>query len=233
MIYKLLNFLFPKECISCWKKGEYLCKECKKKLITQPEMCPHCQKVSKDYSSCLNCTNQSTLWLNWLIVGFKYNNIIKKIVLNFKYYHKFDLWDFISDRLILMILSNKVLSKKIKENNLIISFVPNHWIRKYFIKWYNQSEILWQIIAKKLWIKLIKICNKIKYTKPQTKLNRQQRLKNLLNSFDTKSHLDLEWKTILIVDDITTTGSTLQELAKSIKKQYSKTNVRWIVLWKN
>ena len=68
-------------------------------------------------------------------------------------------------------------------------------------------------------------------TKSQASLNREWRLKNLKNAFCFKDANVLEnVQTIILVDDVTTTWSTLNEVAKFIKSKYPKISIRWVVL---
>jgi predicted amidophosphoribosyltransferase len=75
---------------------------------------------------------------------------------------------------------------------------------------------------------------KTKNTRFQASLDRAGRLKNLKNVFEFKWN---EWflykiKTVILVDDITTTGSIMNEVAKLIKNKYPKISVWRIVLWR-
>jgi predicted amidophosphoribosyltransferase len=59
-------------------------------------------------------------------------------------------------------------------------------------------------------------------------------MKNLNNAFSLTKNLSLTWnETLLIVDDITTTWSTINELAKLIKHYYPNMKIRWAVLWRH
>jgi len=74
---------------------------------------------------------------------------------------------------------------------------------------------------------MINIAIKKKHTKTQASLDRNGRLKNLKNAFSLVNNLSLQGnETLLIVDDITTTGSTINELAKLIKYHYPRIKVR-------
>lgn len=232
MLNKIINLVFPKECIWCWEIWTHLCKKCKKQLTSHPEICPYCHNMSNSFKTCLKCKENTQLWLDALVIWFKYNKIIKKIIYNFKYFHKKDLCSNIIDRFQLVILSNPLISQKIKEKNTIITYVPNHWIRKHFIKWYNQSELLANELWKRLNIDVVNLWQKVKYTKPQAKLNKIQRSKNLIWSFKYTNLNNYKWKTILIIDDITTTWSTLKEICKNIKQEIN-CNCIWVVLARN
>ena len=93
-----------------------------------------------------------------------------------------------------------------QNSKLVISFVPTHRYRHYFVKGYNQSQLLAQKLSEKLQVPLVDIAKKKKHTKTQASLDRNGRLKNLKNAFSLTQNLTLLGnETILIVDDITTT----------------------------
>lgn len=82
-------------------------------------------------------------------------------------------------------------------------------------------------MAKKIGVECVNIMKKIKYTSSQTGLNREKRLRNLDNAFEFRDMKWLETKSILVfVDDITTTGSTINELAKVVKTNLPNIEIR-------
>lgn len=228
----ILDFIFPKQCVGCGKIGEYLCKNCKKTLQPHREICSGCHKYSKDYQTCLDCKSRWDFVLDGIIIPFSYSWFLKKIILKLKYYHKKSVVDFLIQRVCLAIQVNDTLSKKISRWRVVISWIPSHWYRRYFVKWYNQSYLLAKDLWKNLWVQYVEILKKNKSTKSQASLDREGRLKNLKNVFSLYdpnyilSHVD----TFILVDDVTTTGSTMNEVAKLIKFYYPKISVWWVVL---
>lgn len=93
-----------------------------------------------------------------------------------------------------------------QNSKLVVSFVPTHRYRHYFVKGYNQSQLLAKKLSEKLQVPRVKLAKKKKHTKTQASLNRNGRLKNLKNAFSLVPNSKLIGnETILIVDDITTT----------------------------
>jgi ComF family protein len=200
------------------------------------EICPYCHRFSKNYETCIDCKARKNNYLEWLIITFNYKDWLKKLILKLKYYHKKDIWNFLADRLNLIIQTNEIIQNEIRnnKNNVLLTFVPSHRYRQYFVKWYNQSKILSQILAKKIWLNFVDLLKKNRNTKSQTSLKREKRLSNLENCFELKNDIKLKWnETILVVDDITTTSSTLNEIAKTIKTAYPIAKIRGIVLWRH
>ncbi len=233
LLKNILNIIFPEECLTCWEKGEYLCKKCRKTLDPHPELCPNCHKNSSNYKLCIQCKLEfrNQFFYEWIIVWFRYKDILKKIILKLKYYHRKDFWKFLAERLKYLILTNQEIQT---DKNTILTPVPSHWYRKYFVKWYNQSEILCENLKDILKIPYIKTCKKNRNTKSQTELKRNQRLNNLDWSYQLLKNLNLKWnETIIVVDDITTTWSTINEISKTIKIKYPKIKVWGLVVWRH
>ena len=82
---------------------------------------------------------------------------------------------------------------------------------------YNQSELIARAISKTLGIPIVKnVLVKIKNTVPQSSLNKVQRAENANGVYSAKNHTKLRNKKILLIDDIYTTGSTLNECANAL-----------------
>lgn len=243
-----MNRFFPSHCISCWKQGNYLCKSCKKNLLPHPEICPLCHRFSANYETCINCKSNKERYLEGIIIPFSYGAAIKKLILKLKYGHKKDVVNFLTDRLILALQLNQKMNLHFEippvkgehwanakqgglKPELVISFVPSHRYRKYFTKWYNQSELLAKNLASKLWVTCISITKKNKHTKSQAGLKRQDRIKNLHQAFCIKKNINLTGnETVVLIDDVATTWSTLNQIAKTIKTTYPKAKIRGLVI---
>lgn len=228
----LINFLFPKTCINCGKTGEYLCRDCKTTLTPHPEICPYCHKISANYQTCLDCKISPYNALEWVIIPFSYSDTIKQLISRFKYKHQKNLAEFLVDRLTLALQTNQKLNKIIeKKNQILISYIPTHRYRKYFVKGYNQSQVLAENISQKIQIPVVELLQKPQASKAQAKLQRSQRLVNLQGKFTFNPNIQLHGhETILLIDDVTTTNATLNEAARTIKAQYPYTKIRGLVL---
>ena len=80
---------------------------------------------------------------------------------------------------------------------------------------FNQSELLCRFVKNDLDLTMYKGLKRIKNTKTQTELNKKQRLANVKNAFDCSD--DLRSKRILLIDDVLTTGATLEQAARVLK----------------
>lgn len=231
LLDRLTSLLYPVYCIGCKVTGQwYICRACHRSLKMHPEICPVCHRFSADYKVCLWCLPHSPL--TGLIIGFHYHDIIKKAILKIKYHHISDIAGFFASKFDLILKTNQSIQYDIAHSSrTILTFVPSHWTRKYFVKWYNQSELLAQELSYLTHYPLVSLAHKIKKTKSQATLNRAQRIVNLIDTFRIDQTLDLQGdETIIIVDDVTTTGSTIKELARSIHAYYPHIRIRWLVI---
>ena len=221
----IFDVIYPKACFGCWKRWDYMCSECKKNLKLHPDICPACHRFSKNWFSHIECNCE----LDWIIICFKYWKVVKKLVYQLKYNSRYKVADFMWEQSFFHILShgNFWLWEKQKT---AIGYVPAHWTRSLYFRGYNQSKKLAKIVSKNLGFDFVQVAKKTKKTSSQAKLDREKRFFNLKWAFEWKK---LDYQNILIVDDITTTCSTLIELAKEIKSVNPKTKVWWVVFARN
>lgn len=99
----------------------------------------------------------------------------------------------------------------------VITYVPMHKVSELF-RGYNQCELLAKHLSSLMNTPYKKLIEKKKYTRPQHKLRVKDRTTNLKGAFKVIDKNEIKGKTILIIDDIVTTGSTLAECTKTLEK---------------
>jgi ComF family protein len=118
-----------------------------------------------------------------------------------------------------------ILGKRLIEKNVgadLIIPVPLHLSRKRE-RGYNQSEVIASGVSKELKIPVeLGILKRKKFTRSQTKLNREERLLNVSEAFNINHNVDLSGKTVFILDDVITTGATISGCAELIKNNNAK-----------
>ncbi len=138
-----------------------------------------------------------------------------KIIHHFKYRKKTKLAILLGRAMASIIKSDYFL----KDVDIIVP-VPLFWW-KNLRRGYNQAALLSEIISQECDIKINDIMRRIKNTKSQTKLDEQARRKNVLNAFALKSNT-IENKKIILIDDVMTTGATINECARVLKNAGAK-----------
>jgi len=214
----LLDLLFPKFCLGCQKEGTYLCDDCRSLLDINEFnycLCSHNPYITQT-GKCYRCQNRKLSGL-YSALPYKEHELTKKLIYQFKYppYLK-DL----AKTLTSIIIEHLVLSKKNTDNiweNSVLIPVPLD-SKKIRERGYNQTEELSNEMSKVLTIPVItNNLLKIKQTEPQMELTKSEREKNLENAFKIKNPAEFAGKKIFLVDDVYTTGSTMEECAKVLK----------------
>lgn len=134
-----------------------------------------------------------------------------KIIHNFKYRKLTVLARFLGRAMATLIRTDHYL----KNAEMIIP-VPLFWW-KYLKRGYNQAALLVDNISLEANITNSKVLKRIKHTKSQTKLSENARIKNILNAFQVKKN-GIQGKRVILVDDVMTTGVTINECAKVLKR---------------
>lgn len=180
-----------------------------------------CEKISKAYlcSKCklklkrilkLNTITYKDKYFDSHTYLFKYEEGIRDKLLKYKFRDHSYLYKFFSE----IVINNCNL----KRNYDIILPVPIHKKRKQK-RGYNQSELIAKEIAKNINIEYSnKVLIKVVNTVPQSTLNQTQRMNNVLGIYKVINSQMIDKKRILLIDDIFTTGSTVNECAKVLKQ---------------
>ena len=139
-----------------------------------------------------------------------YGGVLKKLILNLKY-HK----SFIAGKVLADLLCQIIIEKKLSID--CICYVP---ISKDSLKkrGFNQCSVLAKNISSILDIPVIDCLVKVKETKEQKLLGKEERMKNILDAIEIKNKDKLFKKNILLIDDVYTTGATINECKKNIEK---------------
>ena len=216
----LLDILFPKFCVGCGREGKYICDRCN--IFTSEAEPIYFQ--------------QEKYGLDSLISIWEYEGLMKKAIHQIKYQGVTD---------IVKELMKKGFQERpdLPENwtqafrrsgllKAVITYVPMYKKREKK-RGFNQAKIIAQELAKKTGFQVIPLLKKIKDTQPQMKLNQEERLKNIKGCFELNlkevrppESLNADFGevgplknlSVLLVDDVYTTGATMRECAKVLKK---------------
>ena len=198
-----INLIYPNVCGICDKLcKEDLCKKCEIKLNNMA-------KVKIDKYKGKNFSKHLYI--------FKYEGIIKERLINYKFNEK----SYIYKAIVNFIIKNEKICRFFKSYDIIIP-VPIHYNRK-ITRGYNQSALIAKKIARILNIQYeSKVLFKRVNNKPQSTKNKQERINNVKGVYYTKNEHKILNKKILLLDDIFTTGSTVNECSKILKESGAK-----------
>jgi len=149
-----------------------------------------------------------------------YKGGVKKLVYVFKYppYLK-DLRTQLGELLYEGLIQKENFFSLLEEQSLFVP-IPLH-AEKFRKRGYNQSLLLAEDLAKKFGIEMRDCLQRVKKTKTQVGLTKEEREKNIAGAFSLKSHemmLSQKYHNVFLIDDVVTSGSTLREAAKVLKK---------------
>ncbi len=203
-----LDFIFPKRCYFCKSTGNYICRNCKKNLnINLVQRCHVCGKEVRlgfVHSDCKDST-----YLDGLIYVVLYDGAIKTMIKDVKYHFYYDILNEISE-----IMADHI--SKYNFDKILYTSVPLHWKKKNY-RGFNQAELLSRKVAKRTKKEYSELLIRKRNTIAQASLGREDRENNLKEVFDYVGEWNLNERSIILVDDVFTTGSTLNECAKVLK----------------
>jgi competence protein ComFC len=213
---KLLNLLFPIECSGCGKEDVWLCHDCLLKLpLGRNTECFFCGKINSQGSTCPACA--ANYALDGVFVCANYNDhVIGELIKKLKYSFARELGEVmaeIAERLLKKLSAESRLGK-IKLDKFIVTPIPLHQ-QRYNWRGFNQSELIARDLSRRLGLAYQDTLIRIKNKTPQAKLDGAERRQNIIGCFSTKENL--AGKKIILLDDVATTGSTLNEAAGVLK----------------
>jgi len=220
LLKAFLDLVLPPVCYVCGRacSGKYgLCEVCLSKIkYIAPPRCPKCGRHLASNHLCHECLSRNpSVEKSWSCCH--YEGMIKECVHLFKYKGYVGLVDIFRDVMINFIRKNELQ----KEIDLIVP-VPVYPTKKRE-RTYNHAEVLAASVSKKLAIPVdINNLKKISWTRSQSELDRKKRLKNVKGTFLAVDKLVFSGRNILLVDDVYTTGATVNECAKALLSTNAK-----------
>ena len=211
-----INMIYPLRCLACGKDIEALdgirvCGLCLSKIRCNPK--PHCVSCGRPVGSasglCPGC-RRVKFHFDRAFSAYLYEDTLKELIHLFKYNSKFSLGPVLSHLLIDFARENC----EIIDGADIITYVPLH-DKRLREREFNQSKILAAHLASEFKMPLSDALKKTRLTKHQNELPKEARLTNLCGAFSVTCDT-VAGKKILLIDDVMTTGATLNECAKAL-----------------
>lgn len=213
----IIRSVFPRRCILCnnilpIKYREYLCEKCNKKLEWISGMvCEKCGKPIEYYGRCRSC-NSVRHYFDTAYAVYVYKDEIREAIHRFKYKNKGGYAEFFGKE-----MAKFADLENIPKVDFVVP-VPIHKIKQRD-RGYNQSGRIADVYCRERDEIRIDLLERTLKTKPQSSLKRAGRIKNIKGAFTYRDcGVSIKGKSILIMDDIYTTGSTVDECAKVLKK---------------
>jgi ComF family protein len=204
-----LDFLFPQKCLGCGKEGDLICRACERLLtrIVNP-VCPRCGRPQASAILCPNCVEWRSS-LTCIRAPLRFEGLTRQIVHQFKYQNLRSLTVPLAT-----ILKNYLRKEPLPAE--IVMPVPLH-PRRLRERGYNQSQLLARELSRLMNLPLFENeLKRVKYIVPQARTRSvQERRENLKEAFQCRV-FSQPGKAVLLVDDVATSGATLDAGAKAL-----------------
>ena len=219
ILNSLTNLFYPPHCFSCNERindSAILCRKCSDELVGLKEnSCVFCNKNTVNSFICEECKQEYPF--DEVVSAYIFNLPLQRMIHHFKYNELKKIGTFLGYKLAEILSTYSFIS----DTDYIIP-VPLHKTKKRF-RGFNQSEIIAKALSVKLNIPILKnVLKRKKFTQTQTKLKKHEREKNVANAFQVKNFGTIKNKSLLLVDDVLTTGSTMKSIALLLKENLAK-----------
>lgn len=213
-----LTVLLPQDCLLCGTSsgGSLLCTHCRGELPRLPaERCPVCAEASPGGATCGTCLKEPPNF-DATLATFRYGFPVDKLVQTLKYRRRLATADF---------LAAAMLAGSRPGGDLVIP-VPLA-LPRLRERGFNQAVELARPLARALRLPLeLDGCMRSRDTVPQATLPWRQRHRNIRHAFECA--LDISGKSVIVVDDVMTTGATLDEFARTLKAHGAVRVTNWV-----
>jgi ComF family protein len=205
-----LDLFFPPWCIGCGREGQYICNACREKLpLISPPVCARCGRSLTEQNTCPSCI-EGPVTIDGIRAPFLFQGVIRKAIHELKYRNLKAIAPLLAG-----FLHDYLLQYPIPGDVLVP--VPIH-PKRLRERGYNQSSLIARELGRRNGLPVIEDClvRRIN-TPPQVRtISAVERRKNIAGAF-TCSNDRLEGKQVILVDDVSTSGATLNTCAEALK----------------
>jgi competence protein ComFC len=215
-----VSLLYAPVCAICGESiraGEYLCNDCDAKAVRI--VAPFCQKCSEPFEgsitgafTCTNCAHR-TIYFDAAVAAYRGRGIVRQIIHEFKYARQIHLRHVVARWLYAALNDERLRALRFD----VIVPVPLHPTRQRE-RGFNQASLIAELLSAQTSIPAKPLLGRTRYTTTQTALDRSERMENLHNAFRLRKNAHVRPLRVLLVDDVLTTGSTLNECARVLKR---------------
>ena len=218
-----MHTLLPHLCLLCLQRcnaQDIICSDCVASLPKPEHTCMQCgQALTVSAEACCQCLKKPPQ-SDETIAGFSYAGAIAKLVIGFKFHHQFHAGRFLAQHLADCIQT----AYATRQQPQVLIPIPLHWSRQ-LQRGYNQSIWIARRLSQALDIPIDNhCCRRQKATRRQSDLTYAARKKNVAQAFEIKP---ITYHHVAVIDDVVTTGHTVNALATLLKRQ----GVEHVAVW--
>ncbi len=214
----IIDFVFPKRCLNCGVSGFYICNSCLGLVDRAFCKCIYCGNYSYWGRTHKSCNRRGRI--DGAFAIWRYEGVVRKALLKFKYSFSYDIVDELVKRSI-----NDIKNYPFNLGSVLSTSVP---MKSGKERWrgFNQASLIGVKVAYEMgWKFDDDILIKTKNTRSQAGLVRRERIKNLRGAFEINNKYKKNFKeydSLVVFDDVLTTGSTIRECGEVLKKAGAK-----------
>ncbi len=203
----IVDWIFPRTCVGCGREGEYICAECQSKLVKPKQICPMCGRYSLDGWTHVRCKRGAVM--ERLVIGLTYRGMVQQCLKKVKYKGSWEIISFLFE------LWQENCRDTVPRDTVITS-VPMYQ-QKERERGFNQAERIARCLGNP-----IQLLERVRATEPMFGLTRKARKENISGAFRVNVHKSQMYTNVhklILVDDVWTTGATMRECARVLKKR--------------
>lgn len=211
---------FPPHCAACQadtEPGAYVCGPCLGDA--RPLEAPMCARCSWPFEGaiteefvCGDCAGREVHY-ECAVAAYRSRGVVRELIHGFKYERKLYLRVQLARWLAEALQDPRIQARKIDA----FVPVPLHAVRKRERE-FNQAEELCKLLSAQTGIPTWHALKRVRYTTTQTRLSREERMENLRGAFHARQTPDLQGRDLVLVDDVFTTGSTVEECSRVLRR---------------
>ena len=215
-----VSLWYPPFCEICSEpvaRTRYLCADCAGNAPRiRPPFCYTCSEPFEgeitETFTCANCAHR-LLHFEAAVSAYRSRGVVRHLLHQFKYGREIHLRQQVAEW-----LCETLEDPRLKDRRFdMVVPVPLHPARKRD-RGFNQAELIAEIFAAHAGLKMQLALERILFTQTQTAFDRAERMKNLRDAFRLRRKMDVQGCRVLLIDDVLTTGSTLSECARVLKR---------------
>jgi competence protein ComFC len=209
MFHKILNYIYPKKCMFC---GEII------EAHLQIESCSHCFRMIDFYEGDFPKRELTpSRFCDGVFCVAQYEGALRQAIIKYKFFDKEAYF-----RGFARLLFEKIQAYHKETPFDVCLAVPLHK-KRLKERGYNQAELISQEVSRLLNIREVSYAlSKTMHTTKQSLTKKDERKKNIKDAFQVVAHEEISLKKILLIDDILTTGSTVEGISKILKEAGAK-----------
>lgn len=215
----LADLLLPRVCAACGSKPidhEHLCEDCGRELLMLVSLpyCPRCgstvgPNIPIREDGCSGCPSTLPRFARVFRLG-PYAGPLRGVIRELKYRRREEM-----RRRLGKLLGQAVAAAELEPSLDMVMPVPMHW-RRRLSRGYDHARVLGRAIAAELHLPVGDELIRVRHTPPQIHLSRSRRIKNVRDAFQLNAAAAINGAHVLLVDDVSTTGATANEAARTL-----------------